>query len=56
MNNISGRNLYMRIEKFDMKHMCYHELSSFGHFGRKSSLFEQLDKVKEIENYIKKHS
>ncbi|MBR3210473.1 MAG: methionine adenosyltransferase [Bacilli bacterium] len=44
------------IEQFDMKHMCYHELSSFGHFGRKTSPFEQLDKVQEIKKYIKEHS
>ena len=44
------------IEKLDMKHTCYQELSSFGHFGRKDSLFEQLDKVEEIKDYIKKHS
>ena len=38
-----------------MKHTCYQELSSFGHFGRKDSLFEKLDKVEEIKDYIKKH-
>lgn len=32
----------------DMKHMCYSELSNYGHFGRYNSSFEKLDKVDEI--------
>ena len=44
------------IEAFDLKHLTYHKLTAFGHFGRKNSPFEQLDKVKEIQNYIKKNT
>ena len=44
------------IDCLDLKHTCYHELSSYGHFGRETSRFEQLDRVKDIENYLKSHS
>lgn len=36
------------IEKLDMKKMRYSELSNYGHFGRKNSSFERLDKVDDI--------
>ena len=38
------------ISVLDMKHMCYSELSNYGHFGRSTSTFEKLDKVIEIKN------
>ena len=41
------------IESLDLKHLSYHKLASFGHFGRKTSSFESLDKVTEIKKYIK---
>ena len=40
------------IEVFDLKHIKYHELTNFGHFGRENSPFEQLDKVETIQNYL----
>lgn len=42
------------IEELDMKHMCYSELSNYGHFGRSNSSFERLDKVSEIRKYVEK--
>lgn len=42
------------IDTFDLKHITYHELSNYGHFGRETSPFEALDMVEKIKNYIEK--
>ena len=44
------------ISTFHLKNISYQELASFGHFGRKNSPFEQLDKVDAINNYLKKNA
>lgn len=43
------------ISSLGLKTMSYEELASFGHFGREDSPFEQLDKVEEIRDYIRKN-
>ena len=42
------------IDTFDLKHITYHELSNYGHFGRETSPFEALDMVEKIKKYIEK--
>lgn len=42
------------IDTFDLKHITYHELSNYGHFGRETSPFEALNMVEKIKNYIEK--
>ena len=44
------------IESLDLKHTCYHELTNYGHFGRKTSTFEQLDKVPMIQKYVQENT
>ena len=42
------------IDTFDLKHITYHELSNYGHFGRETSPFEAIEMVEKIKNYIEK--
>ncbi len=42
------------IDTFDLKHFKYSEITNYGHFGRNTSSFEQLDMVEKIKNYLKK--
>lgn len=44
------------IDSLDLRHTCYRELASFGHFGRKNSRFEQLDKVELIQEMLSKNT
>ena len=41
------------IASLDLKHTSYAKLTNFGHFGRSTSTFEKLDKVKEIKDLLK---
>ena len=44
------------IESLDLKHTCYPELTNYGHFGRETSSFEQLNKVSDIQKYLKENT